>query len=152
MAEGRYTNAHSIGLMTFCHAQGSVLTIYNDLMPWTLPHANCSMPCAQQDWKNIILYSICYTLLLLPYYVGFMLTDSNHLSESVVWISQTYLRWLVTGRWYRFLLLLSHNSCTMLQQLGMDTLTNICSQVCVVLSFFFFFLHHITLDHPSQTF
>ncbi|XP_063969942.1 AT-rich interactive domain-containing protein 2-like [Lytechinus pictus] len=30
---------------------------------------------------------------------------------------------------YRFLLLLAHNSCTMLQQLGMDTLTNICNQV-----------------------
>lgn len=30
---------------------------------------------------------------------------------------------------YRFLLLLAHNSCTMLQQLGMDTLTNICNQI-----------------------
>eukprot|EP00057_Strongylocentrotus_purpuratus_P012096 XP_011666570.1 PREDICTED: AT-rich interactive domain-containing protein 2 [Strongylocentrotus purpuratus] len=30
---------------------------------------------------------------------------------------------------YRFLLLLAHNSCTMLQQLGMDTLTNICNHI-----------------------
>ncbi|XP_071483533.1 uncharacterized protein [Diadema antillarum] len=30
---------------------------------------------------------------------------------------------------YRFLLLLSHNNCTMLQQIGMDALTNICSHL-----------------------
>ena len=151
MAEGRYANAHSIGLMTFCPAQGSVLTIYNDLMPWTLPHTNCSMPCAQEDWKNIILYSICYTLLLLPYYVGFMLTDSNHLSESFVWISQrvhdgqppdaVQISPAVVAQFMYDATTARHGHAHKYMQSGM---------CCFI--FFYIFLHHITLDHPSQTF